>query len=66
MPLHHPLKNRAEGLHVCPGGCGEDVPVEDYVCLSCALRELHETSDRAEGAVIDFSGDVTISHPGKP
>ena len=50
-PLHHTLKNQAEGLHLCPGGCGLEVPVEDYVCLSCALRELAETRngmDRAE------------------
>ncbi len=41
--MHHPLKDRIDGVHLCPGGCGLEVPVEDYVCLSCALRELAET-----------------------
>ena len=41
--MPHPLTNRPDGVHVCPGGCGLEVPVEDYVCLSCALRELEET-----------------------
>ena len=43
QPLQQSAKDRPETLHLCPGGCGLEVPVEDYVCLSCALRELEET-----------------------